>query len=387
MKEKRRFAILGSTGSIGTQTLEIIREQKDLFEVEVLSAQNNADLLIKQALEFNPNAVVIGNKELYPKVKEALNKTDVKVFAGADSLCDVVTMDNIDIVITALMGSAGLKPTLNAIKHKKIIALANKETLVMAGELVMKEAYKYNVPILPIDSEHSAIFQCLIGDDIAQLENITITGSGGPFRGYNREMLKNVTPAQALKHPTWNMGKKISIDSASLMNKGLEMIEAKWLFNLEAEQIQLLIHPESIIHSMVEFKDGSTKAQLSFPNMKGPIQYAMSFPNRLKNNFKRLNLWEMKQLTFENADSDTFKNLALAQDALKQGGNMPCILNAANEIAVEAFLNKNISFLDMSEIIEKCMLNIEYNNNNSLDDLIDFDKRSRELASSLIKGC
>ncbi|MEG1762403.1 MAG: 1-deoxy-D-xylulose-5-phosphate reductoisomerase [Bacteroidales bacterium] len=383
---KKRIAVIGSTGSIGTQTLEVISEQNEFFEVEVLSAHNNADLLIQQALKYKPNAVVIGNEQLYTQVFEALNPYDIKVFTGEKSLEDIVEFDSIDMVVTALMGSAGLKPTLNALKHKKPIALANKETLVMAGELVSKTAAENGCNIYPIDSEHSAIFQCLAGEFDNPIEKIILTGSGGPFRGKSMEELTHVTKAQALKHPTWQMGAKITIDSASLMNKGMEVIEAKWLFGLKPEQIEVLIHPQSVIHSMVQFQDGALKAQMGLPDMKLPIQYALSYPQRLKTSFPRLD-WRMyPQFTFEKPQLDTFKNLALAFEALHRGGNTCCVLNGANEVAVQAFLKDQIGFVQMSQIIEKCMAKVNFIAQPTLSDLLASDQEARLYANEYIKN-
>ncbi|MEG2336255.1 MAG: 1-deoxy-D-xylulose-5-phosphate reductoisomerase [Bacteroidales bacterium] len=383
---KKRIAVIGSTGSIGTQTLEVISEQNEFFEVEVLSAHNNADLLIQQALKYKPNAVVIGNEQLYTQVFEALNPYDIKVFTGEKSLEDIVEFDSIDMVVTALMGSAGLKPTLNALRHKKPIALANKETLVMAGELVSKTAAENGCNIYPIDSEHSAIFQCLAGEFDNPIEKIILTGSGGPFRGKSMEELAHVTKAQALKHPTWQMGAKITIDSASLMNKGMEVIEAKWLFGLKPEQIEVLIHPQSVIHSMVQFQDGALKAQMGLPDMKLPIQYALSYPQRLKTSFPRLD-WRMyPQFTFEKPQMDTFKNLALAFEALHRGGNTCCVLNGANEVAVQAFLKDQIGFVQMSQIIEKCMAKVNFIAQPTLSDLLASDQEARLYANEYIKN-
>ncbi|MEG1499179.1 MAG: 1-deoxy-D-xylulose-5-phosphate reductoisomerase [Bacteroidales bacterium] len=384
MMKKKRIAILGSTGSIGTQTLEVVREQSSSFEIEILTAQNNADLLIRQALEFHPNAIVIGNETHYQKVKEAMQNTDTKVFAGTNSLCEVVEFEGVDIVVTALMGSVGLAPTLRALKYKKTVALANKETLVMAGALVQKTALENNTPVYPIDSEHSAIFQCLMGETGNEIERILLTGSGGPFRGKKKSELAHITPMQALKHPTWTMGAKITIDSASLMNKGLEMIEAKWLFNVEPKQIEVIIQPESIVHSLVEFRDGSVKAQLGLPSMKLPIQFALTYPHRFPNTFPRLNLSRIACLHFEEADTETFQNLALAKEALEQGGNTPCILNAANEIVVDAFLKEKISFLQMSDIIRKCMASLDFKKDPNLSELIESDQNARTFAKQLI---
>jgi 1-deoxy-D-xylulose-5-phosphate reductoisomerase len=380
----KRIAILGSTGSIGTQALEVIKTHPENFVVEVLSAQNNADLLIAQAIVFQPNVVVIANESLYDKVSAALVNQPIKVYAGNEALAQVVQMDSIDLVLTALVGYAGLKPTLKAIEARKTIALANKETLVVAGALVTEMALHNTVNIYPVDSEHSAIFQCLTGEFNNPIEKIILTASGGPFRGKDKNFLETVTKAQALKHPTWTMGGKITIDSASLMNKGLEVIEAKWLFNLQASQIEVVVHPQSIVHSLVQFEDGSIKAQLGLPDMRLPIQYALSYPDRLKSNFPRFDFQNYPQLTFEKPDIQTFKNLALAFEALHQGGNMPCVLNAANEIAVAAFLEDKISFLAMSDLIEKCLQKITFIALPSYEDYVQTDIETRKLAVSLL---
>ncbi len=380
MSTKRGIAILGSTGSIGTQALDVIRSQGDFFTIEVLTSFNNADLLIKQALEFIPNAVVIGDENKYQYVKEALAQKPIKVFAGKEALADVVTMEGIDMVLTALVGYAGLKPTLNAIKAGKHIALANKETLVVAGELVTKLADEHKVNLLPVDSEHSAIFQCLVGEYINPIEKIYLTASGGPFRGKDRHFLSDVKKEQALKHPNWEMGAKITIDSATLMNKGLEMIEAKWLFGLEPNQIDVIVHPQSIIHSIVQFEDGSMKAQMGLPDMKLPIQYALGFPKRLKSDFKRFDFINYPSLSFEPPDTGTFRNLALAIEAMKTGGNMPCIINAANEIAVAAFLKDQIGFLEISELIEDCMRKISFIGSPGYEDYVATDTETRKKA-------
>ena len=380
MKQKKRIAIVGSTGSIGTQALEVVRENPDFFEVEVLVAHANADLLIKQALEFIPNAVVIGKESEYQKVKEVLQKKDIKVFSGAKAIEQIVEMETIDIVLACVVGYAGLASTLNAIKHKKPIALANKETLVVAGELVTRLARENAVNIYPVDSEHSAIFQCLAGEWENKIEKIYLTASGGPFRGKDRNFLATVKKEQALKHPNWNMGAKITIDSASLMNKGLEVIEAKWLFHLEPDQIDVIVHPQSIIHSMVQFKDGSMKAQMGLPDMKLPIQYALAYPQRLQNNFTRFDFLKYPSLTFEKPDFNTFTNLSLAYEALKTGGNMPCILNAANEVAVEAFLNDKVSFTGMSRLIENTMQKASKIKNPDYTQYVECDKEAREIA-------
>jgi 1-deoxy-D-xylulose-5-phosphate reductoisomerase len=383
-QKKKQIAILGSTGSIGTQALEVINEHSDLFEVEVLTANNNSALLIEQAKKFKPNTVVITNEEKYKEVDAALFDLGIKVFAGDQSLEEVVEGENIDIVLTALVGYSGLKPTIRAIKAKKNIALANKETLVVAGDLITKLCQEYNVQIYPVDSEHSAIFQCLVGEVYNPIEKIYLTASGGPFRGWAKEKLQKIKKEQALKHPNWEMGAKITIDSATLMNKGLEVIEAKWLFDLKAEQIEVVVHPQSIIHSAVQFEDGSIKAQLGIPDMKLPIQYALGFPERLKNTFKRFNFMDYPNLTFEKPDAKTFRNLQLAYDAMEKGGNMPCILNAANEIAVAAFLQDKIGFLNMSDLIADCMEKITFVSNPTLEDYIATDEATRKLANELL---
>ena len=380
--EKKHIAILGSTGSIGTQALEVINAHRDKFEVEVLTAGNNADLLIQQAQAFKPNVVVIGNDDLYDKVFNALDSLDIKVYAGAKALCSVVQMESVHMVLTALVGYAGLKPTIAAIEAGKHIALANKETLVVAGDLITRLAQEKAVNIYPVDSEHSAIFQCLVGEFHNPIEKIILTASGGPFRGKTREELANVTKAQALKHPNWEMGAKITIDSASLMNKGLEVIEAKWLFGLRHDQIEVIVHPQSIIHSLVQFEDGSMKAQMGLPDMKLPIQYALGYPERLKSDFPRFNFLDYPELTFEQPDTKTFRNLQLAFDAMNKGGNIPCILNAANEVAVEKFLNDEIGFLEMSDLIAECMQKVSFIEKPSYDDYVLSDKQTRELAKA-----
>jgi 1-deoxy-D-xylulose-5-phosphate reductoisomerase len=385
LSKKKNIAILGSTGSIGTQTLEVLRANPYLFNAYLLTAQSNADLLITQALEFAPRYVVICDKSKYQYVKDALAKTDVKVLAGIESIIETVTHPEIHVVLTAMVGFAGLEPTIAAIKAGKDIALANKETLVVAGELVTGLAKKHAVKILPVDSEHSAIFQCLAGEENNKIEKIILTASGGPFRSRSLAFLENVTREDALKHPNWVMGAKITIDSASLMNKGLEVIEAKWLFDLEADQVDVIVHPQSIIHSMVQFQDGSIKAQMGLPDMKLPIQYALTYPNRIKNDFKRFDFTSYPNLTFEKPDLETFRNLALAFEALKQGGNMPCIINAANEIAVAGFLNKSIGFLAMSKVIEQCMQHIAFEKSPDLDDYLNTDKETRIFAQNLIQ--
>lgn len=381
----KNIAILGSTGSIGTQALEVIGANPNLFKAVVLTAQSNVDLLIKQALLFNPEIVVIVDEEKYSILKSALQHTSIIVKAGADALCEVVELPKLNIVLTALVGFAGLKPTIAAIKAGKDVALANKETLVVAGQLINTLTDQNQVKILPVDSEHSAIFQCLIGEK-SPIEKIYLTASGGPFRGKNIEYLSDVTKEKALKHPNWVMGAKITIDSATLMNKGLEVIEAKWLFNLDIKQIDVIVHPQSIIHSIVQFEDGSMKAQMGVPDMKLPIQYALTYPNRIKNNFKRFNFLDYPNLTFEKADTKTFRNLALAYHAMENGGNMPCIVNAANEVVVAEFLKDNIGFLQMSEVIETCMAKIGFIYDPSLDDYFETDTQTRIFAQQLVNS-
>lgn len=381
---KKRIAILGSTGSIGTQALDVIREQKDFFEVEVLTANNNIELLIQQALEFKPNVVVIANKDKVHDLKAALENEPIKVYSGIEAISQVVEMETVDMVLTAMVGYSGLIPTIHAIKAKKNIALANKETLVVAGALITQLAKENAVNIYPVDSEHSAIFQCLAGEWHNPIEKIYLTASGGPFRGKKTKELTHVTKQQALKHPNWDMGAKITIDSATLMNKGLEVIEAKWLFNLSVEQIDVIVHPQSIIHSIVQFQDGSMKAQMGLPDMKLPIQYALGYPKRLKASFPRFDFMKYPALTFEKPDLETFRNLGLAFEALKSGGNMPCILNAANEVVVEAFLKDKIGFLQMSDIIEKTMQKSTFINNPTLEDYIKSDGEARKIANELL---
>lgn len=384
MSNPKRVAILGSTGSIGTQTLEVIRQHPEDFQVEVLTAQNNVSLLIAQALEFDPNAVVIGNEQHYQQVKEALDPKGIKVFAGQKAIAQVVEMGTIDVVLTALVGYSGLLPTIHAIKAGKAIALANKETMVVAGEIITALAKENQVNIYPVDSEHSAIFQCLVGEFHNPIEKIILTASGGPFRGKDRAYLETVTKAQALKHPNWDMGAKITIDSASMMNKGLEVIEAKWLFGLKKEQIDVVVHPQSIIHSLVQFEDGSLKAQLGLPDMRIPIQFALSYPDRLKSNFERFDFAKYASLDFEAPDLKTFRNLQLAYDALDRGGNAPCILNAANEIVVEAFLKEQVGFLEMSDLIAEALIKTEFVATPSLEDYIQTDQRAREITTELL---
>ena len=377
---KKHIAILGSTGSIGTQALEVIEKNQDLFELEVLTAGQNAELLIKQAKKYVPNHVVIASEEKYDLVNQALSDLPIKVYAGNDALEQVVEMDSIQIVLTAMVGFAGLKPTLRAIRAGKDLALANKETLVVAGELITNLAEEYNTNIYPVDSEHSAIFQCIVGEELNPVEKVFLTASGGPFRGKDEGFLKKVTAEEALKHPNWCMGTKVTIDSASLMNKGLEVIEAHWLFRLSPDQIEVVVHPQSIIHSMVQFEDGSIKAQMGVPDMKLPIQYALGFPKRIKSDFPRFNFSDYPNLTFEAPDLKNFRNLALAFEALRKKGNMPCILNAANEVAVEAFLAGRVGFSDMPEIIEKTMDSIDYIRHPEFDDFITSDQAAREIA-------
>lgn len=384
-EHKKHIAILGSTGSIGTQALEVIEQHHTYFQVEVLTAQNNAALLIEQAKKFKPNAVVITNESHYLQVKEALIPLDIKVFAGENALASVVQMESIDLVLTALVGYAGLFPTIKAIEAGKNIALANKETLVVAGELITRLAREKGVNIYPVDSEHSAIFQCMVGEFHNKIEKIILTASGGPFRGKKRDDLLQVTKAQALKHPNWTMGAKVTIDSASLMNKGLEVIEAKWLFNLKPEQVEVVVHPQSIIHSLVQFEDSSIKAQLGLPDMRLPIQFAMTYPDRLKCDFPRFDFTQYPSLTFEKPDTETFRNLALAFKALERGGNMPCVLNAANEIAVAAFLTDSVGFLQMSDVVDECLAKVDYIKNPQLDDYVATDKEARRVANEIIK--
>ena len=381
----KRIAILGSTGSIGTQALEVIDQHPAIFKVEVLTAMNQADLLISQAIQYKPSHVVIGDESKYELVRNALSGLNINVLAGAKSLEEVVTLNSVDIVLTALVGYAGLLPTVKAIQAGKPIALANKETLVVAGGLIMPLAKKMGVPILPVDSEHSAIYQCLMGESHNPIEKIILTASGGPFRGFTKDQLANVTRAQALKHPNWTMGAKITIDSASLMNKGLEVIEAAWLFDVEASQIEVVVHPQSIVHSLVQFEDGSMKAQLGLPDMKLPIQFALGYPNRIKSDFPRFDFRHYPSLTFEQADVDTFRNLGFAFKALDQGGNMACILNAANEIAVGAFLKEEIGFLQMSDLLEHCMAHGTFLAHPTLEDYIETDLLTRKMAQNWVE--
>ncbi len=384
MIKKRGIAILGSTGSIGTQALEVIEAYPERFDLQVITAGKNADLLIKQALKFKPNMVVLGDESQLKAVKEALWKEDIHVYGGEEALCQVVQSTNVDLVLTALVGYAGLKPTIAAIEARKDIALANKETLVVAGQLIMNLARTYNVNIYPVDSEHSAIFQCLPGEGGKAIEKIYLTASGGPFRGYSLEQLATVTKAQALKHPNWSMGAKITIDSASMMNKGLEVIEAHWLFNLKASQIDVIVHPQSIVHSLVQFKDGSIKAQLGLPDMKLPIQYALTYPERLPTEFPRFDFAQYPQLTFEKPDFGTFTNLKLSFQALEKGGNIPCALNAANEVAVQAFIEDKISFLQIAEINGLTMERVSFVANPDLTSLAETNSMARRFAEEAI---
>jgi 1-deoxy-D-xylulose-5-phosphate reductoisomerase len=381
---KKRIAILGSTGSIGNQAIEVIDANPELFEIEVLTAFNNAELLIKQAIKHVPNAVVIGNEEKYQFVKDSLSNFPVKVYAGLDAINQVVSMDSLDMVLTAMVGYSGLAPTLSAINAGKNIALANKETMVVAGEMIRKLAIEKKVNIIPVDSEHSAIFQCLTGEDHNAIEKLILTASGGPFRDKSPEFVKTATKEQALNHPNWCMGAKITIDSASMMNKGLEVIEARWLFDVPQDKIEVVIHPQSIIHSMVQFEDGSVKAQMGLPDMRLPIQYAFGFPDRIKSEFPRLNFLEHPILTFESPDTKKFRNLAIAYDALRKGGNWPCIMNAANEISVNAFLCGRVGFMEMSDIIEKVLNKLDFIKHPNLEDLRFSDKEARILANQLI---
>ena len=383
--KKKRIALFGSTGSIGKQAIEVIRANQTLFEVEILTAQSNHELLITQALEFNPNAGVIGDESKYLLVKDALSASGIKVFAGEAALVEVADFDSYDMMLAGIVGFAGLKPTLKGVEKGKAIGLANKETLVVAGDIVMRKAIEHRAPIIPVDSEHSAIFQCLVGEGRNKIEKIILTASGGPFIGKKPNFLVNVKRDHALNHPNWEMGAKISIDSSTLMNKGLEMIEAKWLFNLKPDQIQVVIHQQSVIHSMIQFEDGSIKAQMGLPDMKLPIQYAMAFPQRIKNDFPRLDFKKYPSLSFDEPDVKTFRNLALATDAMFKGGNMPCIMNAANEIAVWAFLHNRIGFLDMTAVVEKTMQQTAFIEKPSLEEYFESDGEARNFAASLIK--
>jgi 1-deoxy-D-xylulose-5-phosphate reductoisomerase len=384
LTNKKHIAILGSTGSIGTQALTVISAHPSLFEVEVLTAHSNAPLLIEQAKLFKPNVVVIGNEDQYEFVKDQLKGEGIKVYTGENALAQVVQMDSVDLVLTALVGYCGLKPTIKAIEAKKTIALANKETLVVAGALITELARENGVNIYPIDSEHSAIFQCLVGEFQNRIEKLILTASGGPFRGKSRSELEGVTKAQALKHPNWTMGAKITVDSATLMNKGLEVIEAKWLFGLNPDQVEIIVHPQSIIHSMVQFEDGSIKAQMGLPDMRLPIQFALGYPKRLTSDFPRFDFRQYPSLTFEQPDTETFRNLALAYEALRKGGNMPCVLNAANEIAVAEFLKDKIGFLQMSDVVERCLSKMDYITNPGYEDYVETDKMTRVKALEFI---
>lgn len=380
----KNISILGSTGSVGTQTLDVIRANPGLYKVVALTAQHNAEILINQALEFKPELVVICNEEKYLQVKNALTGLDIKVLAGEESLSEAASLPSASFVVTAIMGAVGLKPTIAAIKAGKDIGLANKETLVVAGSLVTQLAKEYGVKIIPVDSEHSAIFQCLVGETDNAIEKIYLTASGGPFRGKDQAFLAAVTKEAALKHPNWVMGAKITIDSASLMNKGLEVIEAKWLFNLEASQIDVIVHPQSIVHSLVQFTDGSMKAQLGLPDMKLPIHYAMAYPQRVQSSFPRFNFMDYPELTFQQADRVAFRNLDLAFKAMNRGGNMPCIINAANEIVVEAFLKDQIGFLEMSDVIERCMEDVPFHEAPDLNNYLETDQHTRIFAGQLV---
>ena len=382
--KKKQIAILGSTGSIGSQALQVVAEHPDLYEVYALTANNSVEQLIQQARQFMPEAVVIANENKYEELKQALSGLPIKVYAGVEALCQVVESGPIDIVLSAMVGYAGLKPTINAIKARKQIALANKETLVVAGELINSLANTYKAPILPVDSEHSAIFQCLAGEFDNPIEKIILTASGGPFRTCSLEQLSLVKKEQALKHPNWDMGAKITIDSASMMNKGFEVIEAKWLFGVRPDQIEVVVHPQSVIHSMVQFEDGSVKAQLGMPDMRLPIQYAFSYPYRIKSSFERIDFTKCTNLTFEQPDTKRFRNLALAYEAMNKGGNMPCIVNAANEVVVAAFLRDEIGFLQMSDVIEQTMCKVSYINQPDYDDYVATDAEARRIAAGLI---
>lgn len=384
--EKKKIAILGSTGSIGTQALQVIEEHADLYEAYVLTANNRVELLIEQARRFMPEAVVIANEDKYEVLRDALADLPVKVYAGAEALCQIVQERPVDVVLTAMVGFAGLRPTISAIKAGKAIALANKETLVVAGELINRLANDYHADIIPVDSEHSAIFQCLAGE-VSPVEKIILTASGGPFRTFSHEQLASVTKAQALKHPNWSMGAKITIDSASMMNKGFEMIEAKWLFGVEPGQIQVVVHPQSIVHSAVQFADGAVKAQLGMPDMRVPIQYAFSYPLRLQSSFERLDLFRVGTLTFEEPDTRRFRNLALAYEALHEGGNMPCIVNAANEIVNRAFLEDRIGFLQMSDVIANTMRKTSFVKKPTYEDYLQTDAEARRIAEEYVGAC
>lgn len=381
----KRIAILGSTGSIGTQALEVVDAHPDRFSVEVLTANNNVDLLATQALKYQPNMVAIGNEALYPQLKSLLEPEGIKVFAGTEAIAQLAAVSTNDMVLTSMVGFAGLLPTVRALEAGIPVALANKETLVVAGELIMDLARRKGVPVLPVDSEHSAIFQCLQGEAENPVEKILLTASGGPFRGKNVDFLRKVTRCQALNHPNWKMGDKITIDSASLMNKGLEAIEARWLFNVQPKQIEIVVHPQSIVHSMVQFSDGSIKAQMGLPDMRLPIQYALGYPERLPNSFPRFNFMDFPALTFEQADVAVFRNLAMAYEAMERGGNAPCVLNAANEVAVAAFLKGKAGFVEMSTIIEQTLARASFKSDCSFNDYVESDREARELATSLVR--
>ncbi len=383
--EKRHVAVLGSTGSIGTQTLDVISRHPEKFEIEVLTAQRNADLLITQAKKFQPNSVVIVNERFYQAVFEALNPLDIKVYTGEKALASIVEMESIDVVLTALVGYSGLIPTINAINAGKTIALANKETLVVAGQIITKLAQEKGVNILPVDSEHSALFQCLLGEFHNPIEKLILTASGGPFRGKDRSFCSTVKKEQALKHPNWEMGAKITIDSATMMNKGLEVIEAKWLFGIGLDDIEVVVHPQSIIHSMVQFEDGSIKAQMGLPDMRVPIQFALTYPERFKADYPRFDFSKYPQLTFETPDIETFRNLELAFAVGREGGNQPCILNAANEIAVQGFLEDRVGFLEISDVIESCLQKVSYIRNPAIEDFVETDKETRAKALEIIR--
>lgn len=381
----KRIAIMGSTGSIGTQALEVVSANPGRFEVEILSANKNSKLLIEQAKKYTPNAVVIADESKYEEVKKALSSLPIKVFAGEQSLAEVTQWDTVDVVLGAIVGFAGLRSTIAAVEAGKTVALANKETLVVAGELVMRKAAEKNVKIIPVDSEHSAIFQCLVGEDVNSIEKVILTASGGPFLGRKPNYLVNVKASHALQHPNWSMGAKISIDSATLMNKGLEMIEAKWLFGLNNDQVDVVVHPQSVIHSMVQFIDGSVKSQMGLPDMKLPIQYALAFPQRIPNSYPRMDFKEYPKLTFEMADYKTFRNLAIAKEAMISGGNAPCVLNAANEVVVNAFLQNKVGFLEMSDMIEKTLERVPFLNSPDAEDYLKSDAEAREYAAEFVK--
>lgn len=385
-KRKKQIAILGSTGSIGTQALNVIAQHPDRFEVYAITANNNIDLLIEQAIQFSPEVVVVANGLKYLTLKEALKDYPIKVWSGIDAISDVVQSDHIDVVLAAMVGFSGLKPTISALKAGKTIALANKETLVVAGKYMVDLALKNRAPILPVDSEHSAIFQCLNGEGANRINKIWLTASGGPFRNYTRDKLQFVDRKQALDHPRWDMGPKVTVDSSTLINKGFEMIEAKWLFDVEPSQIEVVVHPQSIVHSMVEFADTSVMAQMGVPDMRVPIQYALSYPERLKSDFKSANFFELSNLTFEKPDLNVFRNLSFAYEAIEKGGNMPCILNAANEVAVDGFLKDKVSYLTMSDILEKTMQKVSFVDSPTLDDYLSTDTEARKIATELINN-